>query len=203
MSTNPHPEFTLHAFLYIARLIAEHRDQEILQLGLRPDQTEAIRSMTTEDIQEMASSIRANFLEIRLDPDAFDAACLMLKCRKSDDDLNQALIQAGARYEMMHQFCGMTTEEYARYRRRLELSDGRGRPPMPTAQTQVLIWQSWLDCKAEPDLKRRYLQVHEQTDVPVGTIWKLIGEWEATGLTPVSEVQANPDLRGDVSVKKK
>lgn len=193
MSMHHHQEFTLHAFLYIARLLAEQRDQEILQLGLRPEQTEAIRTMTAGDIHEMSLNIRGHFLEVRLDPAAFDAALAMLERRKNDEDLNMALIRAGARYEMMHHFCGMTTDEYARHRRNLDLADGRGRPQIPDEKTQALIWQCWLDSVHETDLKRRYLKVHEQTKVPVGTIWKLIDEWDETGLTPLVESAIHQD----------
>jgi len=191
---NPHhQEFTLHAFLYITRLLAEQRDREILQLGLRPEQTDAIRRMTTADLHEMSLNVRGHFLEIRLDPDAFDAALSTLARRKQDESLNLALIQAGARYEMMHHFCGMTTDEYARHRRNLELADGRGRPQIPDEETQALIWQCWLDCDKEIDLKRRYLKVHARTGVPVGTIWKLIEEWDLTGLTPIVQPPAKID----------
>ncbi|MGH8547056.1 MAG: STY4526/YPO1902 family pathogenicity island replication protein [Blastocatellia bacterium] len=184
-SINHHGEFTLHALLYIARLIAGQRYDEVLQLGLRRDQADAIRSMTTEDLHEVSLSIRANFLDVRLDRDAFDAALAMLKRRKCDEDLDRALILAGVRYEMMHRFCGMTTEEYARHRRYLDLTHGRGRPLVPSEEVQAAVWQAWLDCGTETNPKRRYLAVHEKTQVPVGTIWKLIGEWESTGLTPV------------------
>ncbi|MCI0653672.1 MAG: DUF2857 domain-containing protein [Methylococcaceae bacterium] len=185
MSIHHDGDFTLHTFLYIARLITGQRYDEVLQLGLRRDQADAIRSMTTEDIHEVSRSIRANFLDIRLNPVAFDAAVLMLKRRKSDEALDRALILAGARYEMMHQFCGMTTEEYARHRHDLDVTDGRGRPQVPSEEVQAAIWQAWSDCEQEGNPKLRYLAVHEKTRVPVGTIWKLIAEWESTGLAPV------------------
>lgn len=181
-----HGEFTLHAFLYVARLIAERRYDEVRQMGLCTEQAEAIRSMTTQDLHEISLTIRGNFLDIRLDPEAFDAAYAALQQRKTDDGLDRALIMAGARFEMMRRLCGMTNGEYAQHRRYLGLgADGRGRPEMPSEDVQAAIWQAWLDCAEIEPLKRRYLAVHQRTNVAVGTIWRLIAEWESSGLTPI------------------
>ncbi|MGH8548445.1 MAG: STY4526/YPO1902 family pathogenicity island replication protein [Methylococcales bacterium] len=86
---------------------------------------------------------------------------------------------------MMHRLCGMTTEEYAKYRRDLGLIEGRGRPTVPPEPVQESIWRAWLESAGETGEKRRYLAVQASVQVPVGTIWRLICKWESTGLTPV------------------
>lgn len=198
--TIQHGELTLHTLMYIAKLLAEQKEEEVLQLGLRRDQADVIQSMTSRDIHDVALSIRGHFLRFHLDPDAFDTAVSVLKRRREDEALDRALILAGARYEMMHQLCGMTTEDYARLRRSLGLSEGRGRPPVPPEYVQASIWQAWLDCANETNEKQRYLAVHTKTQVPVGTIWRLISEWESTGLTPVSSAPSPKESRSGVSL---
>ncbi|MCI0653077.1 MAG: DUF2857 domain-containing protein [Methylococcaceae bacterium] len=180
-----HGELTLQVLMYIAGLIAEQKYEEVLQLGLRRDQADVIRAMTTEEIYRMALRIRTDFLSIRVDPDAFDRAVSVLKRHQEDEELDRTLILAGARYEMMHRLCGMSTQDYAKYRRDLNLSEGRGRPPMPPEAVQVLIWRAWLESAEETNEKRRYLAVQAKVHVPVGTIWKLICEWESTRITPI------------------
>jgi Protein of unknown function (DUF2857)/Flagellar transcriptional activator (FlhD) len=194
-----HGELTLHALMYITKLIAEQKEEEVLQLGLRRDQADLIQSMTSRDIHDVALSIRGHFLRFHLDPDAFDTALSVLKRRRDDEVLDRALILAGARYEMMHQLCGMTTEDYARLRRNLGLAEGRGRPPVPPEPVQASIWRAWLDCANETNEKQRYLAVHTQTQVPVGTIWRLISEWDSTGLTPVISTSLPNEFQSGVS----
>lgn len=142
----------------------------MLQLGLRRDQADVIQSMTTRDIHDAALGIRTNILSIRLDPDAFHMAVKVLKLCKDNEELDRALILAGARYEMMHRLCGMTTEEYAKYRRDLGLMEGRGRPTAPPEPVQASIWRAWLESAEETNEKRRYRVVQSRVQLPIGTI---------------------------------
>lgn len=90
-----HGELTLQAMMYIAKLTAEQKYEDVLPLGLRRDRADIIRTMTTEEIYCVALRIRTHFLSIHLDPDAFDTAVRILERRKDDEELDRALMRAG------------------------------------------------------------------------------------------------------------
>ena len=180
-STNHHRDFMIQTILYIARLIANQEYEEVEELGIRRDQAEAIRGMTMEKLQKLSLNIRASFFTFHAEPALIDAALLMLKRQEQEEDMDLALVEAGARYEMMRDLGGMTTEQYAKLRRYLGLKDGRGRPHDPTDAEKEEVFISWKLSAEEEDLKRRYLKVHEETGIPVGSIWKLVQEWDSIG----------------------
>ena len=180
-NTNHHSDFMIQTLLYIARLIANQEYEEVEELGIRRDQADAIRGMTMEDLQKLSLKIRASVFTITAHPQMLDAALLMLKRQKQEDDIDMALVEAGARYEMMHELAGMTTEQYSKSRRCLGLKDGRGRPHDPSDSEKEEVFVSWQLSADEPDLKQRYLKVHEETGIPIGSIWKLVQEWESIG----------------------
>lgn len=175
---NPYGEFTLHALLYVARLLAEQRYDEVLQLGLRYDQAEIVEALSIEDLHTLSFGIRCPFLAIGIEADAFDLALTLMQRRRAEQQLDRALIQAGARFDMMYRLSGLTTDEFARYRRFLDIRENRGRPQLPSDQQQQAIWRAWTESQVINE-KQRYLEVHAKTGAPVGTIWNLVKSWQA------------------------
>jgi len=187
-------EHTLQTVLYIARLCALEEFGSAIQLGLRPDQIETIRSLSILDLQELALSIRAHAVTVRIAPEPFDAALRIVQSRSDERELIFAMIRAGAHSRMMNALFGLNTLCFSNYRKVLELSDeGIGRPEIPTEHAQKSIWSAWIEFDGLSD-KQRYLAVHRETGIPLRNIWSLIHEWEKTGLTPFLDVSERREM---------
>ncbi len=182
---NHHAEHSLQTLLYIARLSAFEDYGSAIKLGLRPDQIDAIRALSVQDLHELALSIQVHAITIQISPESVDTALRILKSRDDERELILAMIRAGAQFRMMNALFGFSNLCFSNYRKLLDLSnEGIGRPEILNDTDQKAIWSAWLKHEHLGE-KERYLAVHQETHVPLRNIWLLIQDWETTGLTPI------------------
>lgn len=189
--------YAQHTLMYLAKLAADHDYEALRRFGLRHSQVEALPTLPARDFLELARMMRAHMSNITIDSDALEHALDVLCRHRNENETIEAMLSAGARFEMMSELFGLSNAEYASRRKFLKIPESRGRPKTPSEAEQKAIWRNWLTLETrEPDETRRFLAVHRITGVPVGTIWRLIRKWKETGLAPA--LDERPDERSAV-----
>jgi Protein of unknown function (DUF2857) len=171
-------EYTLQTLLYVSRMAAQGELGAISRLGIRYDQAEKITAMSTQDIHEMALTVRSPFMQIAFDPDALDSAFTVLAMRIKQRSEIVQLLQAGASFPVMKHLYGLNTADVSTYRKVLNLPKANGRPTIPDESKQQEIWDSWKqNDNPQLSLTERLLNIHRETGVKINVLWALMQEW--------------------------
>lgn len=173
-------EFSLHTLLYVVRVAANGDIKTALKLGLRESQVHELLTLNNQELHDMASMSKANFLNIAFDPDALDIALQHNALKSKRRELIGQLLVAGASFPVMSYLYGLTTEDMASYRKIMQLPKNEGRPAMPSEEAQTRIWEIMkpiiqsFDDEQVPGL---LLLAHRDTGVKISAIWQLLKQW--------------------------
>lgn len=193
MAKTTHSELVFHILRYVTETLAEGDIHAVLDLGLRLDQITRLQQITLRDLYHL-SRVRTHFLDVAVDPACFDRVLDHIERNQRHDALQDDLIRQRAPLAMMRAFFGMTNAEYATRRRLLGLTGtGIGRPHAPSEADEHRIWQAWQEHARLP-LEQRYLQVGDDTGIPLNTVWALIQSWEDGGLLAADPPEHDPKV---------
>jgi len=138
-----HAEYTLQTLLYVSRLAAQDDYRSAAALGLRPDQIRAIGSMSLQNLQELALTVKTRFFQTTFSPDDLGAALRILRHKSAERETVLQMIDAGASFSMMNALFGLSKTDHAGYRKLMGLSK-QGRPSKPSEQESVTLWHHWI-----------------------------------------------------------
>lgn len=172
-------EFSLHTLLFVVRAATNGDIKTPLKLGLRESQIHELLTLNSQELHDMASMSKANFLNISFDPDALDIALRhnALKSRRREQ-IGQ-LLAAGASFPVMSYLYGLTTEDIANYRKIMNLAKNEGRPATPSEDEQARIWEIMKPISSFDDdcITELLLQAHRETGIKISAIWQLLKQW--------------------------
>ncbi len=171
-----HAEYTLQTLLYASRLAAQDDYRSASALGLRPDQIRTIGSMSLQNLQDLALTVKTRFFRTSFSQADLDAALRILRHKSAERETILRMIEAGASFSMMNVLFGLSKTDHAGYRKLLGLSN-QGRPSKPSEQESVTLWHHWI-CHDQLGIRERLLAVHNQTGVELSALWALIQSWE-------------------------
>lgn len=177
-----HADYALHTLLYLTRM-ASHGDYETpRQLGVKQQQMERILALNTQELHDMARMSRTPLMSITFDTDALDAVLEACGKHVQQRDLMFRLIDAGASHPVMNALFGLTRSDMTDYRKYRNITDGNGRPAIPSDEEKNTIWHVWkqqLHDNQNLGLAEQLLAIYQQTGVKISAIWPLVMEWMA------------------------
>jgi len=172
MNHNAQQEFVLQTLLHITRLAAQEDYTSAIGFGLRPDQIRILSDMSTQQLLDLALSIKTSGVTIAVSQEIMDTALEASSQRQSQRELIIAMIRAGSTADMMYRFFGLSSSEHASYRKLLGLTN-QGRPEIPSEGVQNNIWARWI-AHAKLEIKARLLAVHQDTGEELRSIWQVV-----------------------------
>jgi len=182
-----HNELLTTMVVYIGRLAAAGQWSLLREMGLSLPQIEKVKSLSLAEMNEL-STLGAHFMDIKVDAESLECALAILDRRLDEKHMTERLLRAGACYPAMRELTGMETREFVAQRQSLGLANtGNGRVAKPDADSQYRICSAWVASSGESDPKRRLLEVHEATGLPIRAIWPVVNAWEQQGELPIDE----------------
>lgn len=198
--------------LYVNSLQEDQVDRAYV-LGLNPDQVRRIRQLPVAIFSEMhkleprlAASVRIFF---SLAADLLDRLLQGLSMDRYQTTLQDALLERGAPYELMHSLFDWTRATYD--------ARAKGFPPaaarMGSGVDQLKVWVAWEENQNVPTAAERYLTTAQLTGFSLADIWNvisrleqnsgrvllgLLGQWKA-GAADKPLPRVFPDLSPDIA----
>ncbi len=172
-------EYALSTLMFVVRLAAEGDFRTPLKLGLSEQQIHELLTLNNQEIHEMASIAKANFLNIQFDQEALDVALNINAVKSLRRKEIFQMLSAGASYPVMHHLYGLTTENMANYKKIMSLPKNEGRPMNATEKEEHELWELMKPAGSmdSENLAQLLLNAHKKTSVKINTIWVLLKEW--------------------------
>ena len=169
---------------YAVRCLSDGDPEALQAMNFGPKEIEALREMHLADLARM-ESLGAHCLDIGLNRQVYWTMVAHLKRERAAEALQQALVAADAPFEMMQTFFGLSSREYTRLRRVVDVAPAVGRPPEADEASQQTLWAAWTrrqqggdDELLTPDA---YLDLHRETGIGMRAVWTLTRRWAALG----------------------
>lgn len=167
-----------HVMLYAIQALSEGDLKAIKDLDFTVDEIRQLSQLPVKAIKHLAR-MSSHFLEIKTDHSCFSKIMAHLRHELANDALQDELLRLEAPITMMNTLFGMSTTEYIQRQKLLGIPGcGAGRPPLPSDEEQVAIWESWVKTEGLP-LPERYQRVGQETGQPLRALWSLIQSWES------------------------
>lgn len=172
-------EYALSTLMFVVRLAAEGDFRTPLKLGLSEQQIHQLLALNNQEIHDMATLAKANFMTIQFDQEALNVALHINAAKSSRRNEIVQMLNAGASYPVMHHLYGLTSENMASFKKMMNLPKNEGRPVNATEAEEHELWElmkpaGGLDSQELPQL---LLNAHQKTQVKINTIWGLLKEW--------------------------
>lgn len=172
-------EYALSTLMFVVRLAAEGDFRTPLKLGLSEQQIHQLLALNNQEIHDMATLAKANFMTIQFDQEALNVALHINAVKSLRRKEIVQMLNAGASYPVMHHLYGLTTENMANFKKMMNLPKNEGRPLNATETEEHELWElmkpaGGLDSE---DLAKLLLNAHQKTQVKISTIWVLLKEW--------------------------
>ena len=172
-------EYALSTLMFVVRLAAEGDFRTPLKLGLSEQQIHQLLALNNQEIHDMATLAKANFMTIQFDQEALNVALHINAVKSLRRKEIVHMLNAGVSYPVMHHLYGLTTENMANFKKMMNLPKNEGRPVNATESEEHALWElmkpaGGLDSK---DLAKLLLNAHQKTQVKINTIWVLLKEW--------------------------
>ena len=155
--------------------------EPLLSRGVTPEMMDALRSLSTGDVLQLASSGHPD-VHFTLDLNGFRLGLSTLERRKAEMQELAYFIQHGASHSMIAQFFPTTDAEVVRNIRSLLLGDRKpGRAALPADGKRDAIHNAWFSLKAAmPDrpLRARLVTLHGQfPELPLDALFATVNEF--------------------------
>jgi len=172
--------FALQTLPHVVRLAAEGDIKTALKLGIREKQIAELLTLSSQELHDMATMPHSPFLKIEIDADILETALRINERRSERRQEILTLIQFGASFPMMNFLYGMNKEEMSNYRKiSPDSPNTQGRPGRPTDEEQEILWKKMklIQSLEDPRLPQRIIAVHQETGIPVNSMWIILKEW--------------------------
>ena len=170
--------------LYAIRCLTEGDQGALRAMNFGPKEIEALRGMNLADLARF-ESLRAHCLEVGLNRPVYWTLVEHLRRERAAEALQQALVAADAPFEMMQTFFGLSSREYTRLRRVVDVAPAVGRPPEADEASQQTLWAAWTRRQQSKDdellTPDAYLDLHRETGIGLRAVWTLTRRWAALG----------------------
>ena len=169
---------------YAVRCLADGDPEALRAMNFGPKEIEALREMHLADLARI-ESLGAHCLEIDLNRQVYWTMVAHLQRERAAEALQHALVEADAPFEMMQTFFGLSSREYTRLRRVVDVAPAVGRPPEADEASQEILGAAWArrqqggeDALLTP---KAYLDLHHETGIGLRAVWTLTRRWAALG----------------------
>jgi len=142
----------------VARLQQSATD-DLLQVGIEPDQIDCIRTLSPSDIERLAA-LPLPTIELALDRVSVNTGLRQLAILKDVHLLEQYFIRHGASPKMMKALFTMRFSTTRALRQELGLTSRYGRPVLPKIDIRDRIHQYWA-AHSKLNSRQRYYQLHK------------------------------------------
>ena len=172
-------EYALSTLMFVVRLAAEGDFRTPLKLGLSEQQIHQLLALNNQEIHDMATLAKANFMTIQFDQEALNVALHINAVKSLRRKEIVQMLNAGASYPVMHHLYGLTTENMANFKKMMNLPKNEGRPLNATETEEHELWELMKPAGGlgSEDLAKLLLNAHQETQVKISTIWVLLKEW--------------------------
>jgi len=176
---NNQSEYALSTLMFVVRLAAEGDFRTPLKLGLTEKQIHELLTLNNQEIHDMATIAKANFMTIQFDQEALNVALNINAVKSLRRKEIYKMLTAGASYPVMHHLYGLTTENMANYKKIMSLPKNEGRPTSATEKQEHELWELMKPAGGldSDQLATLLLNAHQKTSIKINTIWVLLKEW--------------------------
>ncbi len=171
--------------MYAVRCLGEGDLVALRNMKFGAREIEVLHDMNLMDLCRI-ESLRAHCLKVALNRQVYWPMVDHIRKRRKSEELVYSLVARDAPREMVQTLFGLNAREYSRLRRTLAVEPTVGRPPEPDEQSSYRLWEAWtrrVD-PDDPDLlsAEEYLELFEETGVPMRAIWTLTRRWIESGM---------------------
>ena len=171
-------------YLYASRCWAEGDLPALRAMGFGREEVDALLSLTLTDIQRLCN-VHGHPLKVELDARTFRLIVEHLRRERRKEETLRALVAADAPLPMMQALFGLTGKEYTGWRKLLNMPPSAGRPPDADEDESHRAWHAWRAMLGDRDPDEveaaELLALHEQTGVPMRSLWNLVQRWSTRG----------------------
>ncbi|MEC9360193.1 MAG: STY4526/YPO1902 family pathogenicity island replication protein [Pseudomonadota bacterium] len=172
---------------FATRCAAEGDLDALTQLGFDLDDVRIIEQIRLSDLHALSAS-RGHALNIRVDRAALHWLFEHVRRRRTREALKLELLRLEAPYQMMAEFFGLNSHEYAAARALLRLPDARGKPTLKCEAEEQRLWDLWValaDAEQPTRLRREdlWLIVGREIGSDLRVAWNAVQRW---AVDPVS-----------------
>lgn len=154
--------------------------QRCKEMGLTEEEMQALNRLTVDDLHYLintpVSLLSFNINHSNLSVMLKQAQQVQTRNRK----INKALALGGSIVMMQH-FFGLTVTDVSNRRRLAGLTVRQGRSIAPTEEEELSVWLQWraldTDNSRSSDNLDMMMEIAEQQNVSLNTVWSLIKEW--------------------------
>lgn len=177
----PHDsQLAYHVMLYAIQALSDGDLAAIEDLDFTSDEVHQLSQLSVKALRHL-SRLAGHFIVVKTDHDCFAKMMNHLHYEIENEALQDELIHHEAPIIMMNCLFGMSSSEYIQRQKLLGVPRrGAGRPAMLEEEDETRVWQSWANTDESLPLPQRYLQVAQETRLPLRTLWSLIQSWEET-----------------------
>lgn len=175
---NSHSELIFNVLRYATSLLEAGDESALLLMGFDPVEVRAMETLTVKHLQRL-SELATHFMDFRVDHDVFRRVLARLTAERKVEQLQDALLRAGAPLAMMHQYWGMTTHDCASRRRILGIETQIGRPQRLSDEELERLWHLWAELADVEDERERYLELAERSGQSLTLLWPVVEGWKA------------------------
>ncbi len=182
-------EYALSTLLFVVRLAAEGDFRTPLKLGLSEQQIHELLALNNQEIHDMATLAKANFMHIQFDQEALNVALHINAVKSLRRKEITDMLHAGASYPVMHHLYGLTTENMANLKKIMNLPKNEGRPVSATESEEHELWELMKEAGGldSDQLAPLLLKAHQKTRIKINTIWVLLKQWWGEEQAPTHE----------------
>lgn len=174
---NGHSEFVFNVLRYATSMLEKGDESALLLMGFEAEEVRAMESLTVKHLQRLGE-LGTHFMDFRVDHDCLKKLVDRLTGERGIEDLQDALLVAGAPLAMMHRYWGMTAHDCASRRRVLSIGTPIGRPQRLSDPELEQLWHLWSELDEIEDERRRYLKLAERSGHPLAVIWPVVESWK-------------------------
>ena len=184
MDSTKESDLVTAVLMYAMRCLAEGDLAALHNMQFGPREIEALREMNLSDLYRI-ESLRAHCLDIALNRQVYWPMIDHLRAQRESEETLRSLIAADAPHEMLLILFGLNARDYSRLRRALSVKPSVGRPREADEESSHRLWRAWskrIDGESDGLLAPAdYLDLHEETGVPMRAIWTLTQRWAQYG----------------------
>lgn len=183
---NSHSELVFNVLRYATHMLEKGDESALLLMGFEPGEVRAMEALTVKHLQRLGE-LGTHFMDFRVDHDCFRKLVERLTGERRIENLQDALLHAGAPLAMMHHYWGMTAHDCASRRRVLGIETPIGRPQRLSDDELEQLWYVWNELDDIDDERERYLKLAERSGHGLSAIWPVVESWKASPGRPTAE----------------